>query len=150
MAAIRPLDPDDIPAALLLWQGTGPLGKREVETERGLARFLERNPGISQVACDGDALIGIAVCGHDGRRGFLHHIGVAAARRRRGIAHKMVEACLAALYAEGITRVHVQLKLDNAGGMRFWKSLGCGVRKDAVLISLLLKSDDPTEGPDDA
>lgn len=62
----------------------------------------------------------------------------------------MVEACLAALYAEGITRVHVQLKLDNAGGMRFWKSLGCRVRKDAVLISLLLKSDDPTEGSDDA
>ena len=150
MAAIRPLDPDDIPAALLLWQGTSPLGKREVESERGLGRFLARNPGISQVACDGAEIVGLSVCGHDGRRGYIHHLGVRTSHRRRGIAHRLVEACLAALYADEINRVHVQLRLQNGGAMKFWKSLGCRERKDAVLISLLLKSDDGSEGRDDS
>ena len=93
------------------------------------------------MACEGAELIGVAICGHDGRRGYIHHLGLLAAHRRRGIGHRLVEECLAALHAEAITRVHVQLKGDNADGLKFWKSLGCRVRKDTVLISLVMKSE---------
>ena len=142
MATIRPLDPDDIPAALLLWQGTSPLQPREVESELGLDRFLARNPGCSFVASEAGEIVGVAICGHDGRRGYLHHLGVQSQYRHRGIGHRLVEVCLAALHAEGISRVHVQLKLQNAGGLKFWRSLGCRERKDTLLISLMLKSDE--------
>ncbi len=146
MATIRPLRTEDIPAALALWQGTSPVNSREVESIAGLASFLDRNPECSQVACEREAIIGVAICGHDGRRGYLHHLGVFSSHRRRGIGHRLVEACLAALHAEEMSRVHVQLKSDNADGLKFWKSLGCRGRKDTVLISLMMKS----EGRDDS
>ena len=146
MATIRPLRAEDIPGALALWQGTSPVNTREVESIAGMLGFLDRNPECSQVACEGEEIVGVAVCGHDGRRGYLHHIGVLSGYRRRGIAHRLVEQCLAALHGEGITRVHVQLKQQNAAGLKFWKSLGCKERNDTVLISLMMKK----EGRDDS
>ena len=149
MATIRPLNPDDIAAALRLWQGTTTIQTREIETEDGLARLAVRNPGMCQVAVDGGELVGVALCGHDGRRGYLHHLGVLATHRRRGIGHKLVEACLAALRAAEIHRVHVQMKLNNPDGLQFWRSLGCRERRDTALISLMLKSDE-RESRDDS
>ncbi len=149
MATIRPLIPDDIAAALRLWQGTTPVRSREVETDDGLKRMVVRNPGVCHVALDGGEIVGIAICGHDGRRGYLHHLGVLAAHRRCGIGHALVEACLAALHAEGIYRIHVQMKTKNADGLKFWRSLGCKERRDTALISLMLKSDE-REGRDDS
>ena len=49
MATIRPLTPDDIAAALRLWQGTTPVRSREVETADGLGRMAVRYPGVCHV-----------------------------------------------------------------------------------------------------
>jgi len=149
MATIRPLNPDDIAAALRLWQGTIPLGLREVENAEGLERMAVRNPGVCHVALEGSELVGVAICGHDGRRGYFHHLGVHTAHRRRGLGHRLIEACLAALYAEGIYRVRVQMKTNNSDGLKFRRSLGCRERRDTALISLMLKSDE-RESRDDS
>ena len=150
MTTVRPVELVDIQTALRLWQVTSPLQSRGVESEAGLERFLARNVGCSQLVCVGAEVVGVAICGHDGRRGYLHHVGVLAAHRRRGLGHRLIEACLAALHAEKISRVHVQLKLENSAGLKFWKSLGCRERKDTATISLRLKSNEFQEGRDDS
>lgn len=150
MISIRPLTSDDIPAALRLWQGTLPAQSAGAESELGLGRFLERNPGCCHIAIASLGMLGLAISGHDGRRGYLHHIGVDSAVRRQGIGQRLVEACLAALHSEGIHRVHVQVKLQNVGGLKFWQSLGCRERKDIAVVSLLLKSTDQNESRDDS
>ena len=149
MATIRPLNPDDVAAALRLWQGTSPARSREVETADGLGRVMVRNPGVCHVALDGGEIVGVAIGGHDGRRGYLHHLGVLVSHRRHGVGRALVEACLAALHGEGIHRVHVQMKTNNADGLKFWRSLGCRERRDTAVISLMLKSDE-REGRDDS
>jgi ribosomal protein S18 acetylase RimI-like enzyme len=134
---IRALTPEDIPAAVRVWQETTARAK-DVDPPDAVRRYLDRNPGVCQVADQDGTLIGLTVAGHDGRRGFLHHVGVSGAYRRQGVGRKLVECTLAALRHAGLTRVHVQLKQGNAIGLHFWKRLGCRERTDAVVISILL------------
>ena len=137
MVTIRPLTTTDISAALRVWQET--VGRtQDVDTPDQLARFLERNPGVCQVAEYQGHVIGLGVAGHDGRRGTLHYVGVALAYRRNGIGRKLVECSIEALRQQGQTRLHVQFKESNATALRFWKALGVRERNDLVVISLQL------------
>ena len=46
------------------------------DSPAALKDFLARNPGLSTVAVLDGRLAGAALCGHDGRRGLLHHLAV--------------------------------------------------------------------------
>ena len=83
---------------LALWQNTEGMGLSESDTRDAIAAYLKRNPGMSFVARDGKSLIAAVLCGHDGRRGYLHHLAVSPAYRRRGLGTQLVEKCLARLW----------------------------------------------------
>ena len=69
--AIRSMTIDDYDAVAALWQACPGVGLSDSDTREGVGRFIERNPGTSLVALDGDAVVGAVLCGHDGRRGDL-------------------------------------------------------------------------------
>jgi putative acetyltransferase len=118
---IRVFDAADYRAARALWERTAGLGLNESDSEAAVARFLRRNPGFSAVATTPDgAVIGAVLCGHDGRRGFLHHLAVAEAYRGRGVGKRLVEFCFARLAAEAIPRCNVFVYEDNGEGIAFW------------------------------
>jgi ribosomal protein S18 acetylase RimI-like enzyme len=129
---------DDIPAALALWQGLPGIGLRGADSPAALARFLHRNPGLSFAAVVGGELVGVSLAGHDGRRGYLHHVAVRPDCRKCGTGRRLVEACAAALKAEGIEKVNFWVKADNAAGLAFWNRLGGRERTDIVTVSLIL------------
>lgn len=130
---------EDIPAALALWQGLPGIGLRDADSPPALARYLRRNPGCSFVAVgDTGELVGVSLAGHDGRRGYLHHVAVAEASRRQGLGRRLVDACLAALKAEGIEKVNFWVKADNAAGLAFWNRVGGRERPDLVTVSIIL------------
>ena len=47
---------------------------READSCEAIGRYLARNPGLSSAAWDEDQLVGFAMCGHDGRRGYFQHV----------------------------------------------------------------------------
>jgi ribosomal protein S18 acetylase RimI-like enzyme len=137
--AIRPMVEADIPAALALWQGMSGIGLREADSPPALARYLVRNPGTSFVALsDRGELVGVSLAGHDGRRGYLHHVAVATAYRKQGVGRKLVAASLAALKLAGIEKVLLFVKTDNDAGMAFWRKCGWNNRPDIVPLSIIL------------
>lgn len=93
--AIDEFRPQDWRAARALWSLAG-MSIGAAETAEGLAAFLARNPGMSVVARCGDALVGTALAGWDGRRGYLHHVAVDPAHRRHGVGRALVEAAVGA------------------------------------------------------
>jgi ribosomal protein S18 acetylase RimI-like enzyme len=128
----------DIPAALALWQGLPGIGLREADSPPALARYLRRNPGTSFVAVgDSGELLGVSLAGHDGRRGYLHHVAVAVSHRKRGLGRELVERCCAALRAEGIEKINLWVKADNASGLAFWNRVGGRERTDIVTVSII-------------
>jgi ribosomal protein S18 acetylase RimI-like enzyme len=100
------------------------------DSREGIEKYLKRNPDTCFVALEGDALAGVILCGHDGRRGFIHHMAVAEGYRNNGIGTALVDAALSALRAEGIHKVALVAFKYNEAGNAFWEKMGFTVRED--------------------
>src|SRR5690349_12036470 len=120
---IRAFRADDHAQALALWQATAGVGLSGADSFENVARFLVRNPGLSFVATEADVVVATILCGHDGRRGLIHHLAVASRCRRAGIGRALVSRALAALRREGIEKCHLLVFDENAEGRAFWKSI---------------------------
>jgi ribosomal protein S18 acetylase RimI-like enzyme len=97
---------------------------------QGIDKYLKRNPSTSFVAtCDGK-VVGVILCGHDGRRGIIQHACVSPDYRRLGIGKKLVELALDSLKAEDINKVLLVAFKKNESGNRFWESMGFTLRED--------------------
>jgi ribosomal protein S18 acetylase RimI-like enzyme len=120
----REFSVDDYEAALQLWQRVEGLEIAEGDDREGVAQFLARNQGLSRVAIDGSAVVGIALCGHDGRRGHIYHLAVDPAYRGCGVGKRLVDECLKGLRRAGVTRAIILVANDNLRGAEFWKLRG--------------------------
>lgn len=140
--------PSDYDAAHSLWSAMEGIGLSEADSRENIERFLRHNPGLSFVAvdgasaagadgaeADGGALAGAALCSCDGRRGYLHHLAVAPAHRRRGVGRGLVDRCLAALAAAGVRKCHIFVVADNVEGKRFWERIGWEERTSLLIMS---------------
>jgi len=85
--------------ARALWEGTPGVGLSDADASDAIKAFLARNPGTSFVALEGSVLVGTVLCGHDGRRGLIHHLVTAQSHRRQGIATSLLRAGLNAFLA---------------------------------------------------
>ncbi len=132
--AIAPMTAGDLAPVLDLWARTEGIGLNESDTLQQLRAFLDRNPGLSLVVRDGERLVGAVLCGHDGRRGYLHHLAVTPECRGRGLGRQMVESCLSTLAALGILKCNVFLYADNNAGQQFWRHSGWWEREDLKVL----------------
>lgn len=134
-AIVRPFLISDYDQALELWRRCEGIGLSEADGRVAIAAYLDRNPGMSLVAVVDGAVAGTILCGHDGRRGYVHHLAVTAAWRRRGIGRLLVETSLSALRDAGIQKAHVFMYADNEAGHEFWTSLGWVCRAELRMMS---------------
>ena len=130
---ITPLAESDYHAALALWNSCE--GVRANETQEEFARILARNPGLSTAVRRGSELVAAVLCCHDGRRGYLYHLGVAAEYRQAGLGRMLVERSLAGLAAAGIRRCSIFLIVGNESGEAFWKRIGWHERTDLQVLA---------------
>ncbi len=124
----------DFEAVSDLWRETEGIGLGESDCRPAIASYLARNPGLSFVARCGTRIVGAVLCGHDGRRGYLHHLAVARDLRRHGIGQALVRACLDGLAAVGIPKCNLFLFTDNAAGEAFWRHTGWVKRADLAVM----------------
>ena len=135
---IRPMTIEDYDNAYAVWIACQNGLNNLDDSREGVARYLARNPHTSFVAEDGGEFAGVILCGHDGRRGYIQHMSVHPAYRRRGIAHRLVRAALGALKAEQISKVALVAFSKNAGGNAFWEAEGFTLRDDLNYRNLAL------------
>jgi ribosomal protein S18 acetylase RimI-like enzyme len=114
----------DYDAAFELWQRVEGLEIAEGDDRQSVAHFLARNPGLSRVAMDRAAVIGIALCGHDGRRGYIYHLAVDPAYQARGVGKRLIDECLDGLRRAGLKRALILVANDNPRGRKFWLRYG--------------------------
>ncbi len=133
----EPLLESDFAAAMDLWQSVE--GVRATETSEEFAHYLKRNPGLSIAARANGQLIGAVLCGHDGRRGYLYHLAVAAAYARQGIGAEIVSRALAGLRQAGIARCTIFVIRGNEQGRLFWLKSGWRIREDLEPLAIDLQ-----------
>ena len=94
---------------------------------------------MSFVAIADRNVIGAVLAGHDGRRGYIHHLAVHPAHRQQGLGRRLVDRCLDALRDAGIQKCHIFIFTENSGGIDFWESVGWMRRADISVMSRVLQ-----------
>jgi putative acetyltransferase len=131
----RPMTIEDYPTAYALWEKAEGVGLSSADQHEAIASYLARNPGISQAAFDDAQMVGVMLCGHDGRRGLIHHLVVADSHRRQGVGRQLVERGLAALAQAGIQKCHIFVFTENHKAIAFWQEIGWEHRQDLMIMS---------------
>jgi ribosomal protein S18 acetylase RimI-like enzyme len=126
---------DDYPRVYALWEKTEGVGLSNADDRENIAQFLYRNPGTSFVAYEGDRLVGVVLCGNDGRRGYIHHLAVANTHFQQGIGSQLVENCLKKLAQINIHKCHLFVFVDNQGAIDFWEKIGWEQRGELLVMS---------------
>ena len=106
-----------------------------MDSKDDIARFLERKPGLSFVPLDNGHLVGVVLCSHDGRRGYIDQLAVRKSHRRQGIGKGLVDRCLFNLMRSGIHKWHLFVLEDNQDAIAFWNRLGWAKRVELATMS---------------
>jgi ribosomal protein S18 acetylase RimI-like enzyme len=130
---IRPMNIDDYDKVYALWISCKNMGFNDLDDSRdGIERFLLRNPDTSFVAVENDAVIGVILGGHDGRRGYIYHTCVDEKHRKQGVASMLVDACIGSMKQNGINKTALLVFSRNDAGNKFWEKMGFYKRTDVI------------------
>lgn len=132
---IRPMTKEDYDEVYAMWQTTSKRALSNADSREQIERYLDRNAGMSQVAVADGKIVGTVLVGHDGRRGFIHHMAVMPQYRRKGIGHSLANTAIEKIKAEGIDKTHIFCYQNNETGQNFWKDFGFKKRDDVFVYS---------------
>ncbi len=121
---IRPMTIDDYDQVRSVWEQTEGMRIDESDSRSSIERYLNRNPGFSQIAEAGSEIVGAILFGHDGRRAHINHLAVLPKYRRQGIGRAIVQRCLDLIAEEKINYVYLGAFEVNTNAIGFWQSLG--------------------------
>ena len=131
---IRAVTADDRDRVIALWRVVFPEYADATRPQRdptaNFARKLAMNDGLFWLAEQGGEVIGTAMAGYDGHRGWLYSVGVHPQWRGRGLGRALVQHAERALTALGCPKVNLQVLTAKADAQRFWANLG--YREDFV------------------
>lgn len=127
----RLMQKSDYESVYSLWMKCKNMGFNNVDdSEKGISKYLERNSKTCFVCIRNEKVVGVILSGHDGRRGFIHHLAVDPDFRRHGIATELLSQALNALKAEEISKVGLFVFAYNSDGNAFWEKQGFTLRTD--------------------
>ncbi|WP_322032279.1 GNAT family acetyltransferase [Paraburkholderia sp. J76] len=137
---IRVFKETDTEAVIALWLRAFPEYNDASRPHRNprlsIANKLGTQPELFFVAIRNDgevdsALVGTAMAGYDGHRGWLYSVAVAPDARRHGLGTRLVLHAENALAAMGCLKLNLQVLTDKAEVLAFYERLG--YRADAVV-----------------
>jgi ribosomal protein S18 acetylase RimI-like enzyme len=123
MIDIQPLPEHLHDAAVALWQQTG-LNRPWNDPHADLHRAVTGSASTVLAAIDRDRLLGTAMVGHDGHRGWIYYLAVASGERKRGLGRRLMQECEQWVRARGIPKVQLMVRADNTATAAFYQRLG--------------------------
>lgn len=131
---MRAATPADHAALFTLWRSVPGIQLRAEDEYEPFCRYLERNPGLSLLVEAEGKPIASLLAGHDGRRGYLHHLVVAPAWRGRGLASALLAEVLARLAEQGVRKSHVFVLGAAPEALAFWRARGEWLARDDIEV----------------
>lgn len=110
-----------------LWNTAFPDNPGHNEPRRNIRRKLGVQRELFLVATDGDRLVGTALAGDDGHRGWVYYVAVEPARRRRGIGALLMRRVEEDLARRGCPKLNLQVRATNQEVIAFYERLGYDV-----------------------
>lgn len=132
---IREMTIDDYDEVYEMWQITTKRALSKADEKDQMERYLKHNAGMSQVAVVDGKIVGTVLAGHDGRRGFIHHMAVLPEFRRKKIGHALAQTAIQKIRKQGIDKTHIFCYQNNETGQSFWRDFGFEKREDVFVYS---------------
>lgn len=137
--AIRSFDAADAEAVIDLWRACG-LVRPWNDPHKDIARKLSEQPELFLVACVDDRVVGSAMVGFDGHRGWVYYLAVAPNMQRRHFGRALVERAEQLLLARGCPKFCLMVRRENTAVLAFYRELGFS-QDDTVVLGKRLISD---------
>ena len=116
-----------------LWKEAFPDDPPRNHAAAAIPEKLAVQPDLLLVALDGGDVVGTAMAGYDGHRGWLYSVAVRRSHRRRGIGALLVREAETRLAALGCGKVNLQVRSTNAEVVAFYEALGFEVEERVSL-----------------
>jgi ribosomal protein S18 acetylase RimI-like enzyme len=120
---IRPFTVGEEDAVVALWHAAG-LVRPWNDPHRDIARKKQVQRELFLVAEDAGAVVGTAMAGYDGHRGWVYYVAVAPERQGGGLGALLMAEAEARLLALGCPKVNVQVRSGNEPVAAFYDRLG--------------------------
>jgi len=138
---IRPYGSQDHSQVVSLWNEVFPDDPSWNEPAAVIRRKLTVQPELFLVGLVNGRVVATVIAGFDGVRGWIHHLAVQSAYRRRGIARSLMEAAEESLAKLGCPKVNLQVRAANTAVISFYRALGYDVEERASLGKRLHHAD---------
>ncbi|TMH51465.1 MAG: GNAT family acetyltransferase [Betaproteobacteria bacterium] len=138
---IRPYGSQDHSQVVSLWNEVFPDDPPWNEPAAVIRRKLTVQPELFLVGLVNGRVVATVIAGFDGVRGWIHHLAVQSAYRRRGIARSLMEAAEESLAKLGCPKVNLQVRAANTAVISFYRALGYDVEERASLGKRLHHAD---------
>ena len=120
---IRTYHPSDESAVLAIWQRCG-LTRPWNNPLRDIERKGTVNPELFLVATHHETLVGTAMVGYDGHRGWMNYLAVDPDSQGKSVGTQLVRAAEVLLTELGCPKLNLQIRSSNAEVIAFYRQLG--------------------------
>jgi ribosomal protein S18 acetylase RimI-like enzyme len=136
--AVRSFRGPDEADVIALWKEAFPDERTWNEPAAYIARKLAVQPELFLVGQLEGRVVATVIGGFDGVRGWVYHLAVAIAHRRRGYGAAMMREIETRLGALGCPKVNLQIVADNAAVVAFYERVGYSVEPRVSMGKRLL------------
>jgi len=122
---IRSFTETDQPAVIRLWREVFPTAPVWNDTAEDIRRKLAVQRDLFIVAVQGPDVVGTAMGGYDGHRGWIYYVAVSPGQRRQGIGTALLLELEKRLARIGCPKANLQVRAPADGGVvDFYERLG--------------------------
>ena len=129
MIDIRPYRMDEELEVTQLWKKAFPETPLHNDPIRDIQSKLKIQPGLFLVAVNDHLLVGTAMAGFDGHRGWVYYLAVDPAYRRKGIGTALMKKAEGLLAQMSCSKVNLLIRADNSDLQTFYEKLGYSVEE---------------------
>lgn len=134
---IRPFEEADAKAAAAIWREVFPHNPPWNIPERDIEKKLKVQRDLFFVAEVDSAVIGTAMAGYDGHRGWAYYVTVKPEHQRKGIGEALMQHVETELKKLGCHKLNLQVRSSNKGVIEFYKKLGYNIEGHVSMGKLL-------------
>lgn len=136
-ARIRPFEPADTEAVIALWHTCG-LTRPWNDPHRDIQRKLSTQPQMFLVVADAAEVLGTAMIGWDGHRGWVSYLAVEPDRRGLGYARLLMAEAERLLIEAGCPKLMLMVRSDNRAVIDLYERLGYALETTVVMGKRLI------------
>jgi ribosomal protein S18 acetylase RimI-like enzyme len=140
--AIAPIEDGDVTAVIALWERCG-LTRPWNDPAADIALARRGANSTVLIGRDGSAIVATALVGHDGHRGWVYYVAVDPDRRGKGLGRAIMNASEEWLRREGIAKLQLLVRRENAKAGAFYESIGYD-EAEVVVFAKWLDGREPT------